>query len=370
MAGETTDPAFHGGDVRRQSPLAAAWSPPRRAATAPAARPIERSRRALDRRTPQNPIVDPKTTLAHSAVGTGAVPGLMEFTITLEINAHAIGLRRPRKSSRRKTLQEQPPADKPGLRAGLPLYATGGSETGSVATAQAPADWTCRNLGVSSTPISRRYAGQRGLISVDALKQAPCDHSSPARPDEPPSSKSARATADGTACLPSVVDRAQTAGAATRTTSTRDQNLVQRLLARRHRRTGRAFMVRHRTRLVDPPARKVTCTGRKSICRDLGNLGEVSALLPATAFCDPAPGRGAPGFASPTPRRRTATAARCTGPAFDVVSVADSKNCLTPSVRWSHGSIRSINRLLKWHRQHRLPSQPRPIECIAAATSC
>ena len=52
-----------------------------------------------------------------------------------------------RKLIEKENLRWQPPADKPDY-VRLPLYATGGSETGLVATAQAPR-LDLRNLGVA-----------------------------------------------------------------------------------------------------------------------------------------------------------------------------------------------------------------------------
>lgn len=71
-------------------------------------------------------------------------------------------------------------------------------------------------------------------------------------------------------------------------------------------------------------------------CPDLGNMGEVSNFFAANGFCDPGswPWRTNPGPYAPTPDRAGRSVR---GPAFDLVSVADSKTWLDtvgPLVTW------------------------------------
>ena len=69
----------------------------------------------------------------------------------------------------KENLMWQPPADKPNY-VRLPLYAIGGSETGLVPTTGAP-KFDLKTLGVSGNPHLAIRRTERGLISVDALKQ-------------------------------------------------------------------------------------------------------------------------------------------------------------------------------------------------------
>lgn len=237
-----------------------------------------------------------------------------------------------RKLIEKENLRWQPPADKPDY-VRLPLYATGGSETGLVATAQAPR-LDLRNLGVSSNPHLAIRRAERGLISVDALKQV---YATPLLRrlglDEATELKSVAPPPDG-GLPPSVVDWRNRWGR-NWITSTRDQNPCSACWAFAGTALVEAMVcIEHAlwTRLSEGDVHR----GVGKTCPDLGNLGEVSAFFASHGICDPGswPWRtDSPPYA-PTPDRNGRSVR---GPAFDVVSVADSKNWLDtvgPLVTW------------------------------------
>lgn len=238
-----------------------------------------------------------------------------------------------RKLIDKENLRWQPPADKPDY-VRLPLYSLGGSETGLVPTTKA-SKFDLKTLGVSGNPQLAIRQTERGLISVDALKQVyPTHILRRLGLDEAIERKAVTLPPDG-GSPPSVVDWRNRWGR-NWITSTRDQNPCNACWAFAGTALVEAMVcIEHATwtRLSEGDVHR----GVGKTCPDLGNLGEVSTFFASHGICDPGawPWRtdSSPPYA-PTPDRNGRSVR---GPAFDVVSVANSKNWLDtvgPLVTW------------------------------------
>ncbi len=228
-----------------------------------------------------------------------------------------------RKLIDKEKLGWHPPADRPDY-VRVPLYSLGASEVGLVPTVEAP-KFDLKTLGVSGNPQLAIRRAERGLISVNALKEVyPTNILRRLGLDEAIERNTIALPPDGGA-PPSVIDWRNRWGR-NWITSTRDQNgcgacwafagtaLVEAMVCIEHSMW---------TRLSEGDVHR----GVGKMCPDLGNLGEVSTFFAKNGICDPGswPWRtDSPPYA-PTPDRNGRSVR---GPAFDVVSVANSKNWL------------------------------------------
>lgn len=239
----------------------------------------------------------------------------------------------------------QPRADIPDY-ARLPNYALGGSIEGLVPTSEAPS-FDLQTLGVGTNPFLAVRRVERGLVHLDAVREffSPIllrqlgldDHiSAVAEPvtDAAYGDEIGLAVPPDAGAPPNAVDW-RNRWSQNWITSTRDQNPCNACWAF----AGTALVesmvrIEHAmwTRLSEGDVHR----GVGKTCPDLGNEGEVSNFFANNGICDPGswPWRtDSPPYA-PTPDRNGRSVR---GPAFDVVSVANSKDWLDtigPLVTW------------------------------------
>lgn len=237
----------------------------------------------------------------------------------------------------------QPPVDIPD-HVRLPRYSLGASPEGLIPAEQAPA-FNFRNLGVSGNPFLAVRRVELGIVSAEEVKEvfpsrllinqglkeslnaAARRVTAAALGDESPIAPDA-----GTP--PSSLDWRNRWGQ-NWITSTRDQDGCNACWAF----AGTALVesmvrIEHSTwtRLSEGDVHR----GVGKTCPDLGNLGEVSNFFSHNGICDPGswPWRTDTPPYTPTPDRNGRSVR---GPAFDIVSAADSKNWLDtvgPLVTW------------------------------------
>ncbi len=215
----------------------------------------------------------------------------------------------------------------------LPSYSLGASSDGLVPEAQAPR-FDLSTLGVKGNPFLAIRRAERGLISIEAVRQTfPTQQLRQLGLDGAVERAETQMPPDG-GIPPGSIDWRNRWGQ-NWITSTRDQNpcpacwtfagtaLVEAMVRIEHSMW---------TRLSEGDVHR----GVGKTCPDLGNMGEVSAFFANNGICDPGswPWRtDAPPYA-PTADRNGRSVR---GPAFELVSVADSKNWLDtvgPLVTW------------------------------------
>ena len=215
----------------------------------------------------------------------------------------------------------------------LPSFSLGASSDGLVPEAQTPR-FDLSTLGVKGNPFLAVRRAERGLISIEAVRQT-----FPARQlrrlglDDAVERAETPVPPDG-GIPPSSIDWRNRWGQ-NWITSIRDQNPCSACWAFAGTALVEAMVrIEHSmwTRLSEGDVHR----GVGKTCPDLGNMGEVSTFFANNGICDPGswPWRtDAPPYA-PTPDRNGRSVR---GPAFEVVSVADSKNWLDtvgPLVTW------------------------------------
>jgi Papain family cysteine protease len=232
----------------------------------------------------------------------------------------------------KENLGWQPRADRPDY-VRLPRYSLGGSTTGLVPTANAP-KLDLKKLGVSGNPRLAIRRAERGLTSIAALKQV---YSTPILRrfglDEAIERNTITLPPDGGSAA-GLVDWRNRWGR-NWITSIRDQNHCQACWAFAGTALVEAMVrIEHTTwtRLSEGDVHR----GVGKTCPDGGNLGEVSEFFAKHGICDPGswPWSTVSSDYAPTPDRNGRSVR---GPAFDIVSVADSKNWLDtvgPLVTW------------------------------------
>lgn len=237
----------------------------------------------------------------------------------------------------------QPRADIPN-HVFLPRFALGASPEGLVPTEQARA-FDFKKLGVSGNPFLAVRRVELGITSADEVRKVfPARQLTSLGLDEALKAASTGLTAEAlgdesplppdAGTPPSSLDWRNRFGQ-NWITSTRDQNFCNACWAF----SGTALVesmvrIEHSiwTRLSEGDVHR----GVGKTCPDLGNLGEVSNFFSTRGLCDPGswPWRTDTPPYAPTPDRNGRSVR---GPAFDVVSVANSKNWLDtvgPLVTW------------------------------------
>lgn len=214
----------------------------------------------------------------------------------------------------------QPPVDPPDY-VRVPLYPLGATDDGLLPTADAPG-LDFHSLGVGNNPFLAVRRAERRLVSVRAVQKM---HSDPLLRrlglDDVVDALAASAPEVGGA--PSRAVDWRNRWGANWVTSTRDQNPCNACWAF----AGTALvesMVRIEHALWVRLSEGDVHRGVGKTCPDLGNMGEVSGFFSSHGICDPGswPWRtDAPPYV-PTPDRGGRSVR---GPAFDLVSVADSK---------------------------------------------
>lgn len=215
----------------------------------------------------------------------------------------------------------------------LPTYPIGASEEGLVPTAKAP-KLDLATLGVSGNPFLAVRRAERGLVSVAAVQEAYSTRELRRLGLGDAIEKAAGSVPPDGGTPPSSIDWRNRWGQ-NWITSTRDQNPCNACWAFAGTALVEAMVrIEHATwtRLSEGDVHR----GVGKSCPDLGNLGEVSTFFSTKGICDPGswPWRtDSPPYA-PTPDRNGRSVR---GPAFDIVSVANSKNWLDtvgPLVTW------------------------------------
>lgn len=215
----------------------------------------------------------------------------------------------------------QPRADLPDY-VRLPLYSLGASSEGLIPESQAP-QFDLKRLEVGSNPFLAIRRAERGLISLDAIREAfPSQQLRRLGLEDAIEWKIIPLPPDGGA-PPSSIDWRNRWGQ-NWITSTRDQNPCNACWAF----AGTALveaMVRIEHSMWTHLSEGDVHRGVGKTCPDLGNMGEVSNFFANNGICDPGswPWRTDTPPYTPTPDRNGRSVR---GPAFDVVSNANSKN--------------------------------------------
>ncbi len=226
----------------------------------------------------------------------------------------------------------QPRADLPDY-VRLPLYSLGASSDGLIPEAQTP-KLDLNALGVSSNPFLAVRRAERGLIPAEAVREAfPAWQLRRLGLEDAVEDKAVPLPPDG-GVPPSSIDW-RNRWSRNWITSTRDQNPCNACWAFAGTALVEAMVrIEHSmwTRLSEGDVHR----GVGKTCPDLGNMGEVSTFFANNGICDPGswPWRTDTPPYAPTPDRNGRSVR---GPAFEVVSIANSKNWLDtvgPLVTW------------------------------------